>query len=140
MSSKNKKASNIGNAVDRLFDLSRQLVEEGYTLTGAVYVVAMKGGASQSATKHVTTDGRMGVLRLLPPNNVAPGNLNSPPVTPVMQMPLNLKPDQAAQVLVASSLNSAPTGNVCANCHSSDLRRSGTCETCQQCGSTTGCG
>lgn len=33
-----------------------------------------------------------------------------------------------------------PSGNVCANCGSTDLKRSGTCETCMNCGATTGCG
>lgn len=36
-------------------------------------------------------------------------------------------------------LTSKPTGQICANCGSSDLRRSGACFVCGACGSTTGC-
>lgn len=32
------------------------------------------------------------------------------------------------------------TGDVCTNCGSGKMRRSGTCATCQDCGTTSGCG
>jgi ribonucleoside-diphosphate reductase alpha chain len=39
----------------------------------------------------------------------------------------------------AASPTEKPTGNACVNCGSTSLRRSGSCFTCNRCGSTTGC-
>lgn len=38
------------------------------------------------------------------------------------------------------SLKAAPTGDICDHCGSAKLVRHGTCKTCHDCGSTSGCG
>lgn len=45
-----------------------------------------------------------------------------------------------ASVPINRHFTPTASGNVCRDCGSSNLKRSGTCETCQECGSTTGCG
>lgn len=38
-----------------------------------------------------------------------------------------------------SARNMGYTGNICINCQGSKMRRNGTCEVCEDCGSTNGC-
>ena len=44
-----------------------------------------------------------------------------------------------AQVNGTARHDDGYTGDACSNCGSFRMRRSGTCATCEECGSTTGC-
>lgn len=48
-----------------------------------------------------------------------------------------MEPYSPAPVVEAKSIGY--TGNVCAICGSARMRRNGTCELCEECGSTSGC-
>jgi predicted RNA-binding Zn-ribbon protein involved in translation (DUF1610 family) len=59
---------------------------------------------------------------------------------------LEHKPDVPARSTVSTltqaeiARNSGYTGNACEQCGSFNLRRTGTCETCEDCGWNKGCG
>jgi len=144
MANKNQKCETVAHAVNRLYATCEFLASQGFVLTGAMFVVKPKGDFKQNAVKHVTDDGRVGTVRIMPPDGMKPpAEGNGGPLTPL----------KAAVVVTASAIASGAVtaavhahgggkpvmGEICKNCGGANLQRMGTCLYCQDCGESNGC-
>jgi len=85
--------------------------------------------------------GELAVVKHLAASVVAVGSSSQPtPVAPTSPALTTVDaPSPAPAVPAHAPISQGFTGNMCAICGGSHMVRSGTCELCMDCGSTTGC-
>lgn len=114
------------------------IYQDGYVLSGEIQIHDPLNRRVDSELSAVVGD-TLAVLTI----KTVPRDGVATPAKPPSPLPLVVAsvPDvRSFAVMAAASPQVRPSGNVCVACGSPNLRRAGTCETCSDCGSTSGCG